>query len=383
VPGPPRRAGERRAIGYKAVGTISRDEEARLSHASPARSERPAFERETGMGWIVRITDAAGALRRTGLGLAAAAVFGCALAAAPARAQNDRMSPIEVPSQPGAIVLGTGPLPGDRDSGKRGTANMAAPLPATSPSRRSPPSCRTRRRATGAAVIVAPGGGFRTLSMENEGWNVARALAARGVAAFVLKYRLIQTPREMADFERSMRGMFSGASRPPPMAPGQARRASAPQLADAAPPSRSIRRRAREVGVDPEPHRHGRLLRRRDAHHGDRARDAGGQARLHRRHLRPARAVAVPPDAPPLFVALAADDPLFGNGGFGLIESWRAAHRPVEFHLYEQGGHGFGMYPKETTSTGWFDAFVRVARDARLAAAGALAAARSLRALRS
>ena len=43
--------------------------------------------------------------------------------------------------------------------------------------------------ASGAAVVVAPGGGFRTLSMENEGWNVARALAERGVAAFVLKYR--------------------------------------------------------------------------------------------------------------------------------------------------------------------------------------------------
>ena len=69
--------------------------------------------------------------------------------------------------------------------------------------------------------------------------------------------------------------------------------------------------------------------------------------------------VTVPADAPPMFVALAADDPLFGNSGFGLIESWQAAHRPVEFHLYEQGGHGFGMYPKETTSTGWFDAFVR------------------------
>ena len=41
-------------------------------------------------------------------------------------------------------------------------------------------------KASGAAVIVAPGGGFRTLSMENEGWNVARALAAKGVAAFVL-----------------------------------------------------------------------------------------------------------------------------------------------------------------------------------------------------
>ena len=59
-----------------------------------------------------------------------------------------------------------------------------------------------------------------------------------------------------------------------------------------------------------------------------------------------------------LFVALAADDPLFGNGGFGLIDSWRGARRPVEFHLYEQGGHGFGMYPKSTTSTLWFDNFV-------------------------
>ena len=67
----------------------------------------------------------------------------------------------------------------------------------------------------------------------------------------------------------------------------------------------------------------------------------------------------VPADAPPLFIALAADDPLFPNTGFGLIESWRAAKRPVEFHYYEQGGHGFGMYPKTTTSTGWFDAFVR------------------------
>ena len=71
----------------------------------------------------------------------------------------------------------------------------------------------------------------------------------------------------------------------------------------------------------------------------------------------PMAAVTVPADAPPLFVALAADDPLFGNTGFGLIDSWRSAKKPTEFHLYEQGGHGFGMYPKTTTSTGWFNAF--------------------------
>ncbi len=57
-------------------------------------------------------------------------------------------------------------------------------------------------------------------------------------------------------------------------------------------------------------------------------------------------------------MAIAADDPLFGFN-VGLIENWRKANRPVEFHYYEQGGHGFGMYPKETTSTGWFDAFVK------------------------
>ncbi|MCY1555214.1 hypothetical protein D9M68_918520 [compost metagenome] len=68
-------------------------------------------------------------------------------------------------------------------------------------------------------------------------------------------------------------------------------------------------------------------------------------------------AMAVPADAPPLFVAIAADDGLFSDSGFGLVEGWRAARRPVEFHLYEQGGHGFGMYRKPTTSTGWFDAF--------------------------
>jgi endo-1,4-beta-xylanase len=45
-------------------------------------------------------------------------------------------------------------------------------------------------KATGAAVIIAPGGGHRELWTDHEGHNVARYLSARGVAAFVLKYRL-------------------------------------------------------------------------------------------------------------------------------------------------------------------------------------------------
>src|SRR4029079_9587773 len=46
----------------------------------------------------------------------------------------------------------------------------------------------------------------------------------------------------------------------------------------------------------------------------------------------PLPAVDVPADAPPLFIALAADDPLFGGTNFGLIESWHQAKHPVEFH---------------------------------------------------
>jgi acetyl esterase/lipase len=45
-------------------------------------------------------------------------------------------------------------------------------------------------KATGAAVIVAPGGGHARLAIQHEGWNVAQWLADHGVAAFVLKYRL-------------------------------------------------------------------------------------------------------------------------------------------------------------------------------------------------
>src|SRR4051794_37112078 len=47
-----------------------------------------------------------------------------------------------------------------------------------------------KEKATGAAVIVMPGGGHRFLSIENEGTKCGEWLAERGVAGLVLKYRL-------------------------------------------------------------------------------------------------------------------------------------------------------------------------------------------------
>lgn len=281
------------------------------------------------------------------------------MSATPLHAQNDRMAPIAVPAQPGAIDLGTGTLPG-------GAAAEAWHRQYDSVFVRNvtvatlTPFLPDPAKATGTAVIVAPGGGFRTLSMQNEGWDVARALAARGVAAFVLKYRLNPTPVEMPAFERSMAAMVSpGAATAPRPKPDAMMAGLAPQIADARAAFALVRKRSAEWHVDPT---HigmvgfsaGAMLTMATV-------VAGGDAKpaFIGNIYGPLAAMTVPVDAPPMFVALAADDPFFGNAGFGLIESWSKAKRPVEFHLFEQGGHGFGMYPKPTTSTGWFDSFTR------------------------
>jgi hypothetical protein len=67
--------------------------------------------------------------------------------------------------------------------------------------------------------------------------------------------------------------------------------------------------------------------------------------------------VEVPKNAPPMFNVIATDDFLF-RGQFGIIESWFKAGRPVKFHLYLNGGHGFGLGNPNRASNRWFDAFV-------------------------
>lgn len=295
-------------------------------------------------------------VRWIGTNMAAVALVATSALAPDARAQDDRMTPIAAPAQPDAIELGTGALPGatapeawHRQYGSSFARNVTVAT--------LTPFLPDPAKATGAAVVVAPGGGFRTLSMDNEGWDVAKGLADRGVAAFVLKYRLNQTPQDMLAFERSMREMFSGAARPPRPAPETAIAGLAPQIADARAAFALIRRRAQEWRIDPE--RIGMIGFSAGAMLTIATTLAGQDAKpaFIADIYGPLAPVTVPADAPPLFVALAADDPLFGNSGYGLVDGWRAAKRPVEFHLYEQGGHGFGMYRKETTSTGWFDAF--------------------------
>lgn len=301
------------------------------------------------------MTSRMATMKRLGASLAAAGAFALAVAV-PAQAQNDKMVQIATPAQPDAIVLGTGPLPGAKASeawhsqyGSKFARNVTVAT--------LTPFLPDAAKANGTAVIVAPGGGFTTLSMENEGWDVAKALAARGVAAFVLKYRLNQTPADIAAYQDIERARFAGGA--PLRTAAPSRPNYAPQVADARAAFALVRKRAGEWHVDPARvgmlgFSAGAMLTLATTLDGQDAKPA-----FIGTIYGPQGAVTVPADAPPLFVALAMDDPLFGHGGYGLVESWRTAKRPVEFHFFEQGGHGFGMYPKRTTSTGWFDEFTR------------------------
>jgi acetyl esterase/lipase len=217
-------------------------------------------------------------------------------------------------------------------------------------------------KANGATVIVAPGGGFSWLSMGNEGWEVAEALAKKGITAFVLKYRLNPTPESLEDFTAWMNRPRptpapSSDSSPSTNAPRPPQRDLSNQLEDAEAAYAMIISRAKEWGVDTS--RIGMI-----------GFSAGAgltmHSTLHSKTMKLAfigpiyggmGPVEVPENAPPMFNVIASDDFLF-QGQTGLIESWYKAGRPVEFHLYQNGGHGFGLGNPNRTSNRWFDAFI-------------------------
>lgn len=266
-------------------------------------------------------------------------------------AQEPPKTPIEAPPEPDAIPLNTGGVEG-QTAEESWYRQWGDPFVRNVSKATLTPFLPAPDKANGAAVIVAPGGAFRILSMGNEGWEVAEALRERGVAAFVLKYRLLPTAPDWADFDRN-----NPLTAPTPGGPPKRPIWEMP-LEDATAAFRLVRSRAKEWNVDPK-----RI--------GMMGFSAGAgttmAATLQSTENLPAfiapiygrlAAVEVPPHAPPMFVALASDDPLFGNNEYGLISAWKNAGKPVEFHLYQNGGHGFGLGNPGKTSTGWFPQFM-------------------------
>lgn len=289
------------------------------------------------------------------------AAIALAVFVSPALAQDGTMYPLDAPHESNAIPLNTGGVEGQTAS-ESWFRQWGDPMARNITAATLTPFLADPETATGASVIVAPGGGFMWLSMGNEGWEVAEALQDKGINAFVLKYRLQPTADTLDGFKEQMDRRFAEAAdgdddeaeeRPA----GPPRWDLSNQLADAEAAYTMILDNAEEWGVDPD--RIGMIgfsagagLTMHTTLNSDVADFAfigpiyGGMG-----------PVEVPEDAPPMFVAIATDDFLF-NGEFGLIRSWYEAGIPVEFHLYQNGGHGFGLGNPDRTSNTWFDAFI-------------------------
>jgi acetyl esterase/lipase len=216
-------------------------------------------------------------------------------------------------------------------------------------------------KGNGTAVIVAPGGGFEFLSIQSEGVQVARWLAARGISAFVLKYRLNATPADLAVYEADMKQRWAAMMQGPPRATGDiAKTPGALQaMADGLVAVRRLREQAARWNI--APNRIGII-----------GFSAGGVVALsvatrYDAASRPDFAASiygalpsgstVPDDAPPLFLAVSADDPLLAGASQPVFEAWRAKQRAVELHVYEKGGHGYGMNHKGASSDHWIEEF--------------------------
>jgi len=208
-------------------------------------------------------------------------------------------------------------------------------------------------KANGTAIVICPGGGFHALSINSEGFDVARWLAAKGVTGFVLKYRLAECKTDDPAAELNAKGPKIDQDAVPviPLA-----------LADGLAAMRYVRQHAADYGINPE--RVGII-----------GFSAGGTVTAsvgynYTADSRPAFVApiylqydwtiktSVPADAPPLFLLAATDDQIgLAPHSVRLYNDWVAAGKSAELHLYSTGGHGFGMKTQNLPSDRWIELF--------------------------
>lgn len=208
-----------------------------------------------------------------------------------------------------------------------------------------------KEKDTGAAVIIAPGGGYNILAMDLEGTEVADWLNSIGVTGIVLKYRVPRREGQARD-------------KPPVGALQDAQRAMS-----------LVRSKAGEWGIDPKRigflgfSAGGHLTAAVTTNYDRRAYESIDDA--DKVSCRPDFAVLgypaylvknnsselnpdirVTKETPPCFFFVAADDRLRENAVFMFL-ALRKLGVPAELHVYAGGGHGFGLRPSEHTSSTW------------------------------
>lgn len=214
-----------------------------------------------------------------------------------------------------------------------------------------------RNIATGTAVIIAPGGGFQLLSIDSEGIEVAKYLNSKGVAAFVLKYRLAKSNTNDPTVE-----MMEKINNPKKM-----EEENVPiiplAIQDALEAIKYVRKNASFYDIDP-------------TKIGIMGFSAGGTVTLGASYLgtndsKPNflapiyafteamdKVKSIPKEKTPIFIAVASDDQLgFAPSNTKLYLDWKAAGQPAELHVFEKGGHGFGMRKQNLPTDTWNERF--------------------------
>ncbi len=209
-------------------------------------------------------------------------------------------------------------------------------------------------RDNGSAVVVCPGGGFTGLAIIEEGTMVAEWLAARGITAFLLKYRVrysafagqADAPAERDNFDQRRIALEAGRKI---------------AVADAVQAMSILRTMALDLKIDPD-----RI--------GMMGFSAGAMttmsvvAEAENQHMPNFAAsaygampgITAPVNAPPLFIVHAADDAVVpASGSMQMYEAWTRAGLPVELHIFEKGGHGFGAVQRNQSADQWLGLFER------------------------
>ncbi len=212
-------------------------------------------------------------------------------------------------------------------------------------------------KANGMALIIAPGGGFHSLSIDNEGNFLANWCVEHGIAAFVLKYRLVPTGENpgkefMEKMQKDRKKMDED------MAP-YIKLANEDGLAAIA----YVRENASKYHVNSAKigiigfsaggtvAAHAGLNYTSDSNRPDFFAPIYGA--MHVLNL-----TKLPAKPMPLFMAVSSDD-FFGfqAQSIELYKSWNAAKQSVELHLFEKGDHGFGMKKQGLPSDEWINTF--------------------------
>jgi len=203
---------------------------------------------------------------------------------------------------------------------------------------------------SGAAMVICPGGGFNILAWDLEGTEVAEWLNTQGIAAFVLKYR-VPTNAHSVKWE--------------------------PPAQDAQRAIRWVRSQADKYGIDKEKvgilgfSAGGCTAARATLHQNPSLYDAVDA--IDQESAKPNLTVLIYPaylvdqdgkllddvkvdkSTPPMFLAYAFDDPVRPENAIEMMAALRRANVPSELHLYDTGGHGYGLRQGSNPAAAWAD----------------------------